>query len=254
MSIDYKLHKVTEQKVDEIVDMRKDVERREKNLKDKEKELKETEARNEREKEALLLGVNKLVKDQAKVTEQELKDSKSVGKLERQYKDEIKDLNKAKSKAIRGRNRYKAALELTRESEKQLKGKVKNLDTLEQQAEKDAALAKRLRRKSQGLYIKADNKHKTAEGKLLKAKTLLARAKVKDSEANGLKISLGIERKGIETMRKDLKEQRSWVGQRTAELQVAAREVRLKRKLLSKAYSQADLDELDTKVIQEIGW
>lgn len=254
MSIDYKLHKVTEQKVDEIVDMRKDVERREGNIKTKEKEVKEAEAKNEREQEDLQLEIDKLLQEKDKLTRQELKDSKALGKLEKQYKGEIRDLKKKTSKAMVVNKRYKAALKLTRESEKELKKKVENLDTLEQQAQEDAGTAKRLRKESQGLYMKADKKHKVAEGKKQKAETLLARAKIKDKEANGLKISLGIERKGLETIRKDLKEQRSWVGQRTAELQVSAREVRLKRKLLSKAYSLADLDELDTKVIQEIGW
>ena len=254
MALDYKLHKATEEKIDTLVDQKLDIKRREDNLVKQIKQL-------QKDSKQLLIDqkeweIQKSL--EARQLQKELKKAREV----QEYNEKDLELIKIGKKALsedkvvlqKAEDELKIKSETIRRNLRRLKDKDDILHNREQTLKEQELRLSGMKLSAKRMLDSATGLINLAKEKDKKAKILLERAKQKNSEANGLKISLGLERKGIEALRKDLKEQRQWVGARRAELDVAAKEVMYKRKLLTKAYSMADLNELDTKVIQKIGW
>ena len=254
MALDYKLHKATEGKIDSLVKDKLDLKRREENLIKQIEQFQKDNKQLAEDKKAWELQKSLESRQITQAQESNRGTQEQTDKLLESVRGE-RDLLLKEKKALQneikgvkdGSERTKSILRRLEKEVEVLQGKEK---ALESEKVKVAGLEKSVKTKLKSIDEALN--HARQEEKI--AHDLLKRVNQKNSEANGLKIQLGIERKNLETMRRELRTDMSWVGQRRAELELAAREVRLKRRLLTKAYSMADLNELDTKVIQKIGW
>lgn len=248
MVLNYQLHKRTEKEIKDLISQKSDIRRREKNLIDKIENLKSD--------------MNKIDDERKNWEQEKTLEMKKIKKFQREVKPiinekEIKVLRKENNilKAERNNlekslNKSKNDYELTRAI---LRGMELKMDSLI--GEKEAVKNDRIKLKN--LYEKLEVYEKDAEIKFDNAKKerdetkkLLIKVKKKNREANGLKIKLGLKEKDLIEKEKELTRQRNEIKFRRQELDMAGKELQLKRELLSKAYTQANIEELDKKVEQ----
>jgi hypothetical protein len=252
MSLDYKLHKATEKKAREVLADKKDVQRREQNLIDKIERLqKANDLLTEEQREW-----NRQRTTQAK----RLKDKeKSLGEKDVQSDTVLERLLKSEKQLKKDKVSLKKQLRIAKKKNTRLRAILSDLDKKEEKIHyKELAANKHLRElarleekanqlveKKKAAFLSA----KEAEGK---AESLLRRVEEKNKEANSLKIRLGIKEKGLNEKQREVARNTRLNKFRRQEMDVIARELQVKRQLLIKAYTLADVEELDTKVEQMI--
>jgi hypothetical protein len=252
MALDYKLHKATEKKVDEIVTNKQDIERREKNLANKSGNLAAREKKLIEDAKLLSIKVTAFESHQKQAAVKAKDDLRRSAKLDQEYKQKASRLKKELQRTTRTLKEYERALESLSESKKKIAAQKRSSERLKKRLNETKTSLEIIRGRAMLKEEKAEKSLKEAKKAERKAKTLLANAEQKNAEANGLKIKLGLRQKGLDALEKSAKNKLRDAKYQQIQNMAASRELEIKRKLLTKAYTQADIEQLDTKIEQAL--
>lgn len=252
MTLDYKLHKKTLEKAEEILSDKREIQRREQNLIDKIEKLQKANNMLMAEQEEW----NKQKSAETVRLKAKEKSAQGIDKQTQQVLDEAlegkRELAKTKKlldkelKATRKKN------DLLRRNLTQLKKKKDKLAIKEATIDKMYKAAEKSKKLAKAYEVEKGKEYTKAKTTRAKADEMFQRAKEKNTEANSLKIRLGIKEKGLNEKEREVARRTRENKFRRQEIDVIARELQVKRQLLTKAYTQADVEDLDIKVEQII--
>lgn len=246
MAIDYQLHENVNKKLEQVTAQELDLIIREKKLAEDKKKL---------ERERL-----DFIQDKTHIEEEiKLKETLVDKKLRVIATQESEALNAAE---LVGRERKKLDIrsELLQKKEQDLDKTDNQIKIERKKLDEERAQILKVSDSIKPKLAEADDKLRVAETKLSnvreaenKSQKILINLEKKNKEVDAKKIKVGIRERQLEKITQEQERQtiklKDW---EERNIQVS-HELEVKRKLLSSAYSKADLDTLNTKVAQELG-